>query len=262
MWKKMTSTPIAAETLAPPLSEDVPALPARPQTMRSFSLPPVLTASTVMPWPVTTASCPMVALFVMFAKLTPTAAATWVPSLPVARPVAFALSLLRFSALTLTSPVVPVTCAPAAMLALFVVTTQLRLIDAPTPTPPLFLSPPWESVWLLPASVPPWPPLPSLAVGRVPVLPVVFGLLSTWSCFFLSASLSVLSAPFAVASAFASLVVDVSADADGRALDVARDLGQGVHTEHDVQRDARADRRAAGSDDARPAWNIRRHVWP
>ena len=92
VWKKTTSTPIDAETLAPPFLFEVPALPARPQTIRSFSLSPVLTASTVIPLPVTTASWPIVALFVMLAKLTPTAAATWVPSPLVARPVDFALS--------------------------------------------------------------------------------------------------------------------------------------------------------------------------
>ena len=55
--------------------------------------------------------------------------------------------------------------------------------------------------------------------GALAVL--VFGLLSTWSCFFLSASSSPLSAPFAVASACASLFVEVSAiTLDRRALDV------------------------------------------
>ena len=76
VWKKTTSTPIDAATLAPPFSDEVPPLPARPHTMRSFSWPEVLTASTVIPWPVTTASRPTVALFLMSAKLTPTAAAT------------------------------------------------------------------------------------------------------------------------------------------------------------------------------------------
>ena len=40
------------------------------------------------------------------------------------------------------SPLVPVTCALLPIFALFVVTTQLRLIEAATPTPPLFESPP------------------------------------------------------------------------------------------------------------------------
>src|SRR3954452_20241018 len=138
----MTSTAFDAETLAPPFLFEVPALPARPQAIRLFCLSPVLTASTVMPWPVTTASPPTVALLVTSAKLTPTAAATCVPSPLVARPDDLALSWLEFSALTLTSPLVAVTCALLPICALFVVTAQLRLIDAATPTPPLFESPP------------------------------------------------------------------------------------------------------------------------
>ncbi len=44
----MTSTPIDAATLAPPLFCDEPPAPARPQTISWFVLSPVLTASIVI----------------------------------------------------------------------------------------------------------------------------------------------------------------------------------------------------------------------
>ena len=91
---------------------------------------------------------------------------------------------------------------------MFVVATQFRLIDAATPTPP-FLSLP---AWLDDSS--PALPVPlslSLAVGSVPALPLVFGLLSTWPCFLSSALSPLSSAPLAVAFAWASLAVADSA---------------------------------------------------
>src|SRR5207248_909374 len=84
-----TST-LPAATLAPPLSSEEPPAPARPQTISWFVLPPVLTASIVIPSPVMTASWPTVALLVMSSTSTPTAAATCVPSELAERPVDWA----------------------------------------------------------------------------------------------------------------------------------------------------------------------------
>ena len=92
--------------------------------------------------------------------------------------------------------------------AVFVVVTQLTLTAAAMPTPPLSLSPVWLPELLLAELV------ESEALGIEPVvLPVVFGLLLTWSpdcwsAFWFLPPAS--SAPFALACAFA--VVEVSVD--------------------------------------------------
>src|SRR5438270_980238 len=129
----ITWMPTDAATLA----SDLPPAAARPHVTKSFSLPTGVIASTVTPWPETTAPSPIVASFVASTTLRPTAAPmlSSASRLPL-RPVAFADASVQSLALTSTGLAVPVTCMPAAIVAVFDVTTQLTAMAAATPTPP------------------------------------------------------------------------------------------------------------------------------
>ena len=83
--------PTDPETLA----SDLPPEPAKPQATKSFSLPTGVTASTVMPWPVTVADVPTYALLVALTTLSPMPTptdASLLPSVSSAVPTPLALS--------------------------------------------------------------------------------------------------------------------------------------------------------------------------
>ena len=80
VWKNTTSTPIDAETLAPPLSEDAPPAAAIPQRHEVVFVAVRVQGLDDDAVAVDVACVPIDAVFVMSATLTPTAAATWVPS--------------------------------------------------------------------------------------------------------------------------------------------------------------------------------------
>ena len=91
VWKVSTWTPTEAATLA----SDLPPAAARPQTMKSFSLPAGVTASTVIPPPVTCAPAPIDAVFVTSSTFRPTPAPIETSeSMLIAEPIAFAFALV------------------------------------------------------------------------------------------------------------------------------------------------------------------------
>src|SRR4051812_26315098 len=182
--------PAEAETLAVFLLFDA----AKAHTMKSFSSLPGVIASMVMLLPVTVAPAPIEAVFVMLSTFRPTAAPMLVSAEPLsAVPIAFAVAETVLLLLTVTAPV-EVIVFPAPIVEVVVERAQLTEIAAATPTPPLSESPVLLLDWLFALSA------LSEALGSEPsVLPLVDWLPSTFCEEVLSASLLLLSAPFAAA---------------------------------------------------------------
>ena len=136
-----SETNVATLSVSEPATEtslEVPPLAAKPQAMTSLVCPAGVTASTVMPWPVSVES-PTELVLVTVTWLNPNEAAMFASAESFsAVPIAFAIVSVAFVARTTTAPLDPVTVRPEPIDALFVTVIQLTAIDAamPTPEPP------------------------------------------------------------------------------------------------------------------------------
>ncbi len=172
LWRSRTWIAIEAATLAlasPPAAE-------MPQPMKSFSWPAGVVALTVTPAPARWLPPPTVARLSTWATLRETAAPTTASEEPVvssATPIARAVVLMWFWAITVSAPPVAVIDRPPVTSAWLLTVTQLTPTAAATSTLPLE-SPDWLLEVLLP-----WLAL-SLKEGRLPVWPLVFGLSFDW----------------------------------------------------------------------------------
>ena len=192
-----------AATLMVPL----PPAAASAHTIRSSVLPAGVMASTVMLSPLRSAPVPTLAVLVMSWTLRPTAAPMLLLlSMLELMPIARALASVSLAALTFTSPAVAWTTRLLPIVAVLVVTTQLRAMAAATPVPPP-LSPDWLEEEELAESV------LSLDLGSVPVpVPLVLELEPlTWLLDFVSALESLSEEPLALARALAELSISDSA---------------------------------------------------
>ena len=178
------TTATATEPATP--TSDLPAAAAKAQVTKSFSWPAGVIALTVMPAPVRWAWSPTVAVFVVLATLTATAAPTLtllplVSSL-IAVPVALPVASVSATARTESAPVVASTVRLGAIAAALVIVRTPTLIAAPTPAP-LLPWPPWALVWPFAWLV------EVLDFGSVMPEPEEFGLLETVFWASVSASL-------------------------------------------------------------------------
>ena len=122
-------------------SELVPPAAASPQATVSLrccaAVPSVgATASTVMPWPLTCAPAPIVAVLLTMTTLSAMPAPTLASALLFsAVPVPLAVASVALTERTLTAPLVPTTVRPPVIVADVVTSMTLTETAAPTPTP-------------------------------------------------------------------------------------------------------------------------------